>query len=310
MEQRRIRIRTVFLLSHRSSSRRRRSSCRCASCLHTTSLFLLRAALLRACCWARMPRAARASQQQHTNPLPHAAVAAVLAFFALRPGKGWLRRKPQPGTLEDGCSDSKESPVPCGVDDCSASAAQHSQQDGSRRPDISDAPTATPLTAALELLPAAPVAAAVAGSSTELDTLLPSSSSQQGQATSLDTFLPSSRASGDSTAYGIDTLLPLTRAAGAPPVNSALQAPTAPAAALPSHIYEQPAASEVPIGGHQPGPQPLPPSYLSSAGTDWAGGSAQQLAAVAPAAVLAAEVSSSPSSRCALAGGVLFFRVQ
>ena len=265
---------------------------------------------MHACCWA-LNRPASASQQQHTNPLLHAAVAAVLAFFALRPGKGWLRRKPQPGTLEDGSSNSKESPVPCGVDDCSASVAQHSQQDGSSPPEISGAlPTSVP--AAPGMLPAAPVAAAVAGSSTALDTLLPSSSSQGDQATSLDTFLPSSRATGDSTAASIDTLLPLSRSAGAPPVNSALQAPTAPAEAPPSQIPKQPAASEAPIGSHQhaPVPQPLPPSYLSSVGTGWAGGSAQQPAAVVPAAVLAAGVNSSPSSRCALAAGVLFLRVQ
>ena len=218
---------------------------------------------------------------------------AALAFFALRPGKGWLRRKPPPATLEDG-SDSKESP---------ASAAQHSQEDGSSHPEISGAlPNTVP--AALGMLPAMPVAAAVAGSSTALDTLLPSSSSQQGQATSLDTFLPSSRAAGDSAAAGIDTLLPLTRAVGAPIVNSALQAPTAPAEAPPSHIPEQPAPSHSPSMSEPPSPQQLPPSYLSSVGTGWSGGAAQQPAAVVPAAVLAADMTSSPSGRWDFGVGV------
>lgn len=51
-------------------------------------------------------------------PAPYfaAAVLAVLAFFALRPGKGWLRRK-QPGAALDGGEDGKLSTEHSGGDD-------------------------------------------------------------------------------------------------------------------------------------------------------------------------------------------------
>lgn len=40
----------------------------------------------------------------HTPACLPAAVLAVLAFFALRPGRGWLRRKPEAAAAEDGQS--------------------------------------------------------------------------------------------------------------------------------------------------------------------------------------------------------------
>ena len=171
------------------------------------------------------------------QPLPphlSVVVLAVLAFFALRPGKGWLRRKP--ATAAAGAGDGKwgkETPTP-GSSTAGSSAALGGQQ-------VMSGPSAAP-----------PPAAAVS----PLQAAWTSSSLGQ------DTFLPYSRAPPSSLA-GPDTLLPYSRAAGAPPISQAgVSAPTEPAVAPPSNV----SAAGWAGGSPQPARQPLPNSYLSSAG--------------------------------------------
>lgn len=187
------------------------------------------------CCNARL----LLKQQPFLPPSRHlsAVVLAVLAFFALRPGKGWLRRKPAAAAAAaaaaaGGGKWGKETPTP-GSSTAGSDAALGGQ------PANGGIPSAAP-----------PPAAAVA----PLQAAWTSSSLGQ------DTFLPYSRAPPSSLA-GPDTLLPYSRAAGAPPISQAgVAAPTEPAAAPPSSM----SSTGWPAG--QPTPQPLPPSYISSAG--------------------------------------------
>ena len=170
----------------------------------------------------------------HFAPPTHlsAVVLAVLAFFALRPGKGWLRRKPAATAAAAGGDKwGKEEPTP-GSSTAASSAALGGQQ-------ANGGPSAAP-----------PPAAAVA----PLQAAWTSSSLGQ------DTFLPYSRGPPGSLA-GPDTLLPYSRQAGAPPINQpGVAAPTEPAVAPASSM----SGAGWPAG--QPTPHPLPPSYISSAG--------------------------------------------
>ena len=150
-----------------------------------------------------------------------AVVLAVVAFFALRPGRGWLRRRNAtavagPGTAAGDGKWGNETPTP-----------------GSSTAGSSAAPGGQPANGghSAAQLPAAPVAP-------------------------LQAAWTSSRLSQD-------TFLPYSRAAGAPSISQAgVAAPTEPAGAPPSSM----AAAGWVGGSTLPGLQPLPASYVSSAG--------------------------------------------
>lgn len=187
-----------------------------------------------------------------------AAVLPVLAFFALRPGKGWLRRKPAvAATLEDG-SDGK-----LGL---AINGGQSSDKSEScDRPANGGPPLG---------LPPQPLAAASdAGGSGHLDTLLYGNRLPTGSLEGLDTLLPGSRAT-NSVSYATD---------GSP-------APTQPP--------EQPPPNSTAVAGWPspsllPGP-PLPPSNITRAGLEAA---TLPAPAAAGAVALAAAVPSQSSSR-------------
>lgn len=202
-------------------------------------------------------------------PLPACYVAvllAVLAFFALRPGKGWLRRKPLPATLEDG-SDGKASSIHDG--DC-ALAPGGGSSSGSQQH------TALPICGGLEPLPAVAVSslalqpAAAASSDLRQDTLLTPSRSAEGSLLDLDTFLPYS----SSTAEAVPTPRTTAAAAAAAPEDSLVvdtflpfesaSVETAPTAApAPPPVDTMAAAG---AWAPYPSPEPLPLSYITSAG--------------------------------------------
>jgi len=104
-----------------------------------------------------------------------AAVLAVLAFFAWRPHKGWLRQKPAVVTLEDGSNSKRDAAI-----------------DGGQGSDKSDWPTnASPSQGP----PPQPLAAASdAGGSGQLDTLLFGNRLPTGSIEGPDTLLPYSAA--------------------------------------------------------------------------------------------------------------------
>ena len=148
-----------------------------------------------------------------------AVVLAVVAFFALRPGKGWLRRKPAAAAAAaaaaaGGGKWGKETPTP-GSSTAGSSAALGGQQ-------ANGSPSAAQQ----------PAAAAVA----PLQAAWTSSSLSQ------------------------DTFLPYSRAAVGPPISQA--GVEAPAGSPPRSM----AAAEWAGSSTLPGLQPLPASYVSSAG--------------------------------------------
>lgn len=163
------------------------------------------------------------SLRSYTPTNPAAVVLAVLAFFALRPGKGWLRHKPTAAAMEDGKEQHTD-----GSSETSSAAAMGGQQGNGK---------------------ASAVGAPHAGAAT----------------------VGPLKAAWTSSTLGPDTLLPYSRAAGAPSNNHAFApAPTEPAQPPPSHVSSAGWAS----GGAQPGPQPLPNSYISSAGLPGGAGAA------------------------------------
>ena len=158
-----------------------------------------------------------------------AAVAlAVLTFLALRPGKGWLRRK--------------RAAMPIKEDDsnCQKSSPTNSMAGGSSGAfhGLPGSPPGALLDTATVGLPLPPAAAAI--SAEGLDTLLPNSRRlQNGGMAALDTFLD----------VAVEP------------------APTAPAAPL-IHSRAPPSYPAPLAPPSYPGtsPQPLPPSYISTAG--------------------------------------------
>lgn len=179
--------------------------------------------------------------------IPFAAVVlAILAFFALRPGKGWMRRKPLPATLEDGSNGNAKL------------THEDSSTLGSRPSDSSMAgnlprPASDGKAGALLALPAAVTAGRDQGpdrqsntcSTLGPDTFMTFSNSTDGAATTR-------AAVASAGSLGLDTFLPYdTASAGAAPF-SARVLPAGGSAAADAHAAPQ------------PGPQPLPPNFATS----------------------------------------------
>ena len=170
----------------------------------------------------------------------HAVVLAALAFFALRPHKGWLRRQQQAALLEEGSSGKAE--------------AMHSTGSGSDKSGLcgwrgNDGPPG-PSTSPPSMLPAG------SSSGPVLDTLLVTShlpASSVGPE-GLDTLLPYSSAPSNARSEVLDTLLPYRCAPSSSPHGSSLPAPQLLETTLPDGA----ACADWPNPSLQPGP-PLPP---------------------------------------------------
>ena len=150
-------------------------------------------------------RAQPAPHPTRPAPLLPAAVVAVLAFFALRPGQGWLRNKRPAATEEDG-SGGKEPPTP------SSSAAAEGTPRGGKLYDggISDQPQGINVLLAM--------ASGECGSALGPNTLLPYSRVRDGNLTSSDQH----QRLGSAKASGTPSRQPLGGThSGAPTANSA-----------------------------------------------------------------------------------------
>ena len=205
-----------------------------------------------------------------------AAVAAVLAYFALRPRKGWLRRKPAAvPTMEEG-SNHKIGPdadLRCDVDTFMSGGTRDTNGCGpeSSLAGASPATASQPLPASRGGLSTQGLPTPSVGVSTvEPDTLLPASNG-------FNKALPPEQASEPVAGPGVaepDTLLLPSSAPGSALQSAPAPPPTAPGAPPVSHISS---AGVHPI--LQPGPDQLPLSYASSA---WLGVASAVVVAPAP----------------------------
>lgn len=177
-------------------------------------------------------------QQRCPLPMPVAVVLVALAFFALRPGKGWLRRKPLTAPAEDG----------------------------------SDGKAATPSSSELGSRP--PSGPPGAGPSGQPPASVPPLIDIQG-VDQVDTLLPYSRGLPEGSTAGLDTLVPYTMAHT--PAPTAPQAPSLGNHASLGYPVsaQQPRSQHLPfsyITSEGPGSVPLPLGYVSSEGPRVAAG--------------------------------------